>query len=63
MDGLKVSPGTTIGLESSNATVGGWCLFASNPNASKAVDYDHEFVWRSLNGGLDLNVTADNTCV
>ena len=63
LTGLKVSPGNVIHLTGSGiwaptgGTRGGWCVYASKPKASKAIDNDHYFVWRSLIGGLDTNIS------
>ena len=63
MGGLKVSAGNTISLWPS-ATRGGYCLYARNLNASKAVDSLHTMKWRSLAGGLDPNLaTVSSPCV
>ena len=65
LDGLKVSPGNAIWLVSSAspATVGGWCLYAANPNASKATNAPW-MAWRSLRGGLDpiLSTIGSSDC-
>jgi len=53
MNGLKISPGSSMTLYPSFATVGGWCLYSRNANSSKANDASHWMVWRSLVGGLD----------
>ena len=53
MKGVKVSPGNSIWLGPSWNTVGGWCLFGSNPRASKAINGLNTMAWRSLEGGLD----------
>ena len=48
---LKYSPGNTVWVAPS-VTVGAWCIFAWNPNASQAIGYP-DLAWRSLLGGLD----------
>ena len=60
LPGVKISPGNIVALYPSDNTDGGWCLYAMNPNASKANDGSHCLVWRSLLGGLDptVNVTG-----
>ena len=59
LDGLKVSPGNYVAILPS-PTVGGWCLYAVNANASKAIDVDHYMAWRSLVGGLDPTLGPPN---
>jgi len=61
-NGLKVSSGNVVWLFPSVATVGGWCLFAYNPNAGQAIDDDHYIVWRSLLGGLVPTMAWDCYC-
>ena len=62
MEGFKVSPGNTIILNKTPSRVGGWCLYAYNPNASQAVDTSHYMAWRSLSGGLYPNITGGWDC-
>ena len=59
MAGLKISPGNRITLVSSYVTVGAWCLFAANPNASTAIGGSSFMVWTSLTGGLDPAIVTD----
>ena len=62
LGGLKISPGNYMALYPSADTVGGWCLYTYNANASKAFDSSHCMVWKSLLGGLDptINQSACN---
>ena len=62
--GVRVSPGGRITLYASETTLGGWCLYTYNANASKAVDGSHYMRWRSLLGGLDPNIYegTDGVC-
>ena len=53
LNGIKVSPGNVLDLVPSVNTMGGWCLFARNPQASEAIFWPTEMAWRSLRGGLD----------
>ena len=62
LKGLRISPGTTFVLHPSMSAVGGWCLYAYNPNASTAIDNWHWMSWRSILGGLDP-VISNNGCV
>ena len=62
--GLKISPGNTVWLGPSAGTIAGWCLYASNPNASTAHNPPW-MTWRSLEGGLDptLSTVGRPDCV
>ena len=61
LTGLRLSPGTRMVLGSS-PTVGAWCLFAQNPNASKATG-PGEMLWKSQLGGLEPSiVTGPSSC-
>ena len=62
LNGLKVSSGNYVVVGPSDKAVGGWCLFAYNPKASKAVDSGHWMVWRSLLGGLDPTLAPNGLC-
>ena len=57
LNGLKVSRGNFVELVPS-ATLGAWCIYATNPNASKATGIGSYMVWRSLLGGLDPNLAV-----
>ena len=58
LKGLRISPGTYVYLLRSEKLATGWCVFAYNTGASKAVYWDKLMVWRSLEGGLDPTITT-----
>ena len=61
LQGLRLSPGNSLWVGKSAATVGGWCLFAYNANASEATGWP-DMAWRSALGGLDPVIAANGTC-
>ena len=57
LTGIKTSPGNRIVL-APHGTQGGWCLFASNPKSSTAIDEYHMMRYRSRHGGLEPTVVS-----
>ncbi len=58
----KVSPGNTVTLTASAATVGAYCLFAWNAGATSATSATAQMAYISQAGGLQTGTVAATTC-
>ncbi len=60
--GAKVSPGNTVTLTASAATLGAYCLFAWNAGATNANSATAQMAYFSGAGGLQFSTVAATTC-
>jgi type IV pilus assembly protein PilA len=60
--GTKVSPGNTVTLVPSTATLGGYCVFAWNTGATAATAANAQMAYYSQSGGLQFSIVNATTC-
>jgi type IV pilus assembly protein PilA len=62
LSGVMVSPGNTITLTPSAATIGAYCIFAHSSGASAATGTGTELAYFSAAGGLQTSPATTTTC-